>query len=95
MTMEENVNIEQFRAEVMELLEKKKCTPLGDSVVECVGCRIWNEAIQTAISVVKSIWKEKNEDNLETAFFLRKDDAVMETVLSKDLWACFRKPHED
>lgn len=27
--------------------------------------------------------------------FLRKDDAVMETVLSKDLWACFRKPHED
>ena len=59
MTMEENVNIEQFRAEVMELLEKKKCTPLGDSVVECVGCRIWNEAIQTAIGVVKSIWKEK------------------------------------
>ncbi len=96
MTMEENVNIEQFRAEVMELLEKEKCTPLGDSVVEDVGCRIWNMAIQTAIDVVKSIWKEKNEDNRdEAAFFLRKDDAVMETVLSKDLWACFRKPHED
>jgi hypothetical protein len=26
--------------------------------------------------------------------FLRKDDAVMETVIGKDLWACFRVDFE-
>ena len=96
MTKEENVNIEQFRAEIMELLEKEKCTPLDDSVAEDISCRVWNKAIQTAIGVVRTAGKEKIENNRDEAdSFLRKDDGVFENIISKDLWACFRKPRED
>ena len=43
-----------------------------------------NMMLSDAVSIESG--KPEGKEN----FFLRKDDAVMETVLNKDLWTCFQ-----
>lgn len=54
---------------VLEKLERLKDTEQDDSTAEIVSTRIWNKAIQNAISIVKGGGIERQKNNIEKYYF--------------------------
>lgn len=54
---------------VLEQLERLKDTEQDDSTAEIVSTRIWNKAIQNAISIVKGGGIERQKNNIEKYYF--------------------------